>query len=44
MRFSSFGESNSDCTLLVQIGNRQLTLLPSKMLICAGRKALIAAV
>src|SRR5262249_60511852 len=29
---------------LAQIGHRQLSLLPSEMLICAGRKPLIVAV
>jgi hypothetical protein len=30
--------------LLAQIGHRQLSLLPSEMLVSAGRKALIVAV
>jgi hypothetical protein len=37
-------QSNSDGALLTQIGHRQLTLLPSKVLICAGRKALVVTV
>ncbi len=37
-------QSNSDRALLVQIDQRQLTLLPSEMLICAGRKVLVVAV
>ena len=44
MCFWGFSQSNSDGALFAQIGHRQLTLLPSKMLICAGRKALVAAV
>src|SRR5262249_56173875 len=37
-------QSNSDSFLLAQIGHRQLMLLPSKMLICAAREALIVTV
>ena len=44
MCFWGFIQSNSDGALLTQIGHRQLTLLPSKMLICAGRKELVVAV
>ena len=44
MCFWFFRQTNSDGALLAQVGHRQKTLLPSKMLICAGRKALVAAV
>jgi hypothetical protein len=44
MCFLGFSPSNSDGALIAQMGNRHLTLLPSKMLICAGRKALVVAV
>ena len=37
-------QSSSDGALLAEIGHRQLTLLPSKMLMYAGRKALVVAV
>src|SRR5260370_12921638 len=37
-------QSNSDGLLLAQVGHRQLRLLPSVMLVSAGRKALIVAV
>src|SRR5262249_48713698 len=37
-------QSNSDSFLLAQIGHRQLMLLPSKMLICAAREALVVTV
>jgi hypothetical protein len=42
--FWGFIQSNSDGALLAQIGHRQLTMMPGKMLICAGRKALVVAV
>jgi hypothetical protein len=41
MCFLGFSPSNSDGALFAQMGNRHLTLLPSKMPICAGRKALV---
>jgi hypothetical protein len=44
MCFLGFSPSNSDGALFAQMGNRHVTLLPSKMLICAGRKALVVAV
>jgi|RhiMetdeSRZDD1v2_1073273.scaffolds.fasta_scaffold296895_2 hypothetical protein len=44
MWFLGFSQSNCNRTLLAQIGLRQLTLSPSKLLICAGRKALVVAI
>jgi hypothetical protein len=44
MCFWSFRQTNSDGAPLAQVSHRQKTLLPSKMLICAGRKVLVAAV
>jgi hypothetical protein len=44
MCFSGFSPSNSDGALFAQMCNRHLTLLPSKVLIRAGRKALVVAV
>ena len=44
MCFWGFSQSNCDGAPFAQIGHQQLTLLPSKLVIGTGRKALVVAV